>query len=316
MKLIYIVFIIIILTNCKEKIPASTNSNLKPKLDLQGHRGARGLKPENTLPAFESAMKFGMTTIELDTVVTKDKKLIIHHDTNLNPEICQKNSGEKIDVKRIAEVELEFLKSLDCGSLKNKKFPEQERIPKLGLSTLNEFFKFVKDYEKKNQIKKEFQFNIETKFEKDVSLETVNEFAKLIVEEIEKENVVNRSTVQSFDLRVLPIVKKLNPNLKISALIQPEGIIDLANLNYFFKKYSQDKSIEKAVEVKAEIISPNYRFIDEYFIKSANSKNLLVIPWTINEKSEMQKYIELGVDGIISDYPNLLIEVYKERYKK
>lgn len=282
------------------------------ELDLQGHRGARGLYPENTLPAFKAAMDLGMTTIELDTVLTKDKQLIIHHDDNLNPEICKWSNGDIVKSLPVKNFTVSELKNLDCGSLKNSRFPEQTLVPGTKLSTLKEFFQFVKNYEKEKKVNKPFLYNIETKLnEKDYTREEVLEYARVMANTIEEAKVVKQATVQSFVLEVLPEIKKINPEIKTSALFAPSKF-DYLLLSFGFSSPG-NSIIEKTKQIKAEIISPYYEYIDVKFIHSCRENKIKVIPWTVNDKELMKKLIQIGVDGIISDYPDRLKTVHLEK---
>lgn len=283
----------------------SIKNNPVNKLDLQGHRGARGLYPENTIPAFKAAMDFKMTTIELDTVLTKDKQLIIHHDNYINPEICKWSNGKQTESLPIKNFTVAELKELDCGSLKNSRFPEQITVPGTKLSTLPEFFEFVKAYEKEKKISNPFLYNIETKInENDYSMEEVIEYANAMVKAIEAAKVVKIATVQSFVLEVLPEVKKLNPSIQISALYAPSKL-DFILLSFGFFSPSE-KIIEKTKELNAEIISPYHKYVNEKFIHMCRERKIKVIPWTVNDIDLMKQLIDYGVDGIISDYPNRL----------
>jgi glycerophosphoryl diester phosphodiesterase len=289
-----------------------TNRRLNSELDLQGHRGARGLKPENTIPAFEEALFWGMNTIELDTVVTKDKQLIIHHDTELNPQLCRHTEGKKVIVENISHFTVAELKKLDCGSLPNPKFPDQKLVPNTNLSTLQEFFQFIQNYEKKNKTTSKVNFNIETKFPNSTTPEEIQEFANLIVKEIEQAGMVDRTIVQSFRIEVLPLVKKLNPKIQTSALFAPT-IVEGIRLYLGIGSSIQENILKQSEEVGANIISPYFLYVDAEFVQKAHKQNRKVIPWTVNDKKEMLRLQEIGVDGIISDYPNKLVEVLRAK---
>jgi glycerophosphoryl diester phosphodiesterase len=288
--------------------------NKKKDFDLQGHRGARGLAPENTLPAFQMAMDLKVNTLELDTVLTKDKILVVHHDTSLNPELCQLKTGEEITKKKISELTYSEIKKLDCGSKLNKKFPKQKLIPLTEIPSLSEFFSYVKNYEKINKLENLFQFNIETKIDENFTQEELKDYANAITKEIEEAKVVDRSIVQSFVLEVLPLVKNRNSKLKTSALFFP------STLNYFLLKLKfnspKKEILSRAKSIKADIISPYHEYVDEDFILLAKENNRKVIPWTINDKKRMLELYRLGVDGIISDYPDLLLEALKDYLKE
>lgn len=291
------------------------NKPLDGSLDLQGHRGARGLKPENTWPAFEEAVRHRMTTLELDTVLTKDHKIVIHHDSETNPTICQKKDGTEIVSTSLYELTLAELKQLDCGTKKNPKYPEQVPVPGTELITIEEFFTLVTDLEKRNPKQPKLKFNIETKFPNDdkanLPAEKVRDHVTLLVQAVEKAKVVERTTIQSFYVPALPIVKEKNPKIKTSALF---------SLTYFqgammklgFGNGTRQNALEKTLEVKADIISPYFLYVTKEFVQEVHSKKISVIPWTVNDPEEMKRLIEAGVDGIITDYPDRLIQVIKK----
>jgi len=129
-------------------------------VDLQGHRGARGKRPENTIPAFEYCIEKQMTSIEIDTNVTRDKQLIVNHDTTVNGEICRSENGVPAEFIPIKDLSVNELKKLDCGSVRHKEFPEQLPVFGTRLITLTEFFDFVNSYEKKHALSRAMLFNI------------------------------------------------------------------------------------------------------------------------------------------------------------
>ena len=203
-------------------------------IDLQGHRGARGVFPENTIPAFKYAIEHKMTTLELDTNLTKDGNLIVYHDSIINSNLCLDSKGNPAQSNRILEMTFEDLKKLDCGSLTNEKFPEQTPVPGTKLISLPEFFDFVKQYEASHPDIPKLSFNVETKFESEPDQAYLEKFADTMVKFIEDADVIDRTTVQSFVLEVLPMIKKRNPKLKTSALFQPthvQGFLMMIGLN-------------------------------------------------------------------------------------
>ncbi|TGN19849.1 glycerophosphodiester phosphodiesterase [Leptospira idonii] len=294
---------LVLLTNCASA--AFQNQPLRSELDLQGHRGARGLKPENTWPAFEEAIKFKMITLELDTVLTKDKKIVIHHDSETNPVICQNQDGSPIQKKSLYELTLVELQTLDCGSKKNPSFPDQVPVPGTKLISIEEFFQKVTEVEKKT--KQSFLFNIETKFPDDNSASDalVEEHTNLLVAAVEKAKAAERTTIQSFDLRTLPFVQKKNPKIRTSALFAPTYFQGFLMTIGFGNGY-RSEILEKTKSLKANIISPYFLYVTPKFVNKAHEDKIEVIPWTVNNEKEMKRLVECGVDGIISDYPNLL----------
>jgi len=301
--------LILFLSNCAT-VPYKP-SDLKT-LDLQGHRGARGLRPENTWPAFQTAIDYKMTTLELDTVLTKDGKVIIHHDSETNPIICQNGDGSSIQKINLYELTLAELKQLDCGTLQNPKFPEQVPVPGTKLITIDEFFKLVADVEKKNGPKAtQYLYNIETKFPNDsnssVSEERMKLHVKTLIQSIEKAKTSKRVTLQSFYLPALKEAEAMNPSIKRSALFAPTYFQGLMIILGFGNSY-RSEIIAKSEEIHANIISPYFLYVTPKFVATSHSKNLAVIPWTVNDPKEMKRLVECGVDGIISDYPNRLRE--------
>ncbi len=303
---LFLLFFLFLLTACDQsEITVDRNKSL----DLQGHRGARGDRPENTLPAFQYCMEQQMTTLELDTVVTRDKQLIVYHDTNLNGELCldaEGNPAQSIPIKNLSVAEL---KSYDCGSLVNEDFPEMQTVPGTRLSTLDEVFKTAKNYEKQHQVKSKFLYNIELKFDENYTREEVDEAAILMVKNIEEADLTEFVTVQCFTMEMLPAVKKLNPRIKLSALFEPtipQGI----RLMIGFTANS-DEILQKAINAGADVISPYYLYIKPDFVRASHANNLEVLPWTVNDAEKMKEMMNLNVDGIISDHPKLLFETHQ-----
>jgi len=289
---------------------AIRNTPMRGTTDLQGHRGARGHRPENTIPAFKYCMDQNMTTIELDTNVTKDRDLIIYHDSKINSSLCLDDTGKPARPVPVRELTVAELKKLDCGSVKNPKFPQQVPVKNTRLSTLSEFFTFVEKYRVQKGIKNPPDFNIELKFDEIYTDPEIKEGASLMVREIEKAGMVKRSTVQCFVIDFLPEIKKLNSNIATSALFQPtylQGFLMMLGLNA-----NRKAILEKTLAAGADIISPYYLYVTPRFVQECHSKNIRVIPWTVNDEKTMRKMLDCGVDGIISDYPDLLFRVNSE----
>ncbi|MCW7469084.1 glycerophosphodiester phosphodiesterase [Leptospira kanakyensis] len=307
-SLIFISLVAFYSTNCAT---VETPNRLRKGLDLQGHRGARGLKPENTWPAFEEAIKYKMVTLELDTVLTKDKKVVIHHDSDTNPVICQNADGTELKKTSLYELTLAELQSYDCGSKKNPNFPKQTPVPGTKLLSLEEFFEKVISSEKKS--KEVYEFNIETKFPDDGSApdSLVKEHTEKLIQIIEKYKVVDRSTIQSFDLRTLAFSKAKNAKVKTSALFVPTYFQGFLMTIGFGNGY-RDTIVSIAKEKQADIISPYFLYVTPKFVKNSHDKGLFVIPWTVNTEKEMKRLVSCGVDGIISDYPDLLDGVVRK----
>lgn len=257
------------------------------KILVHGHRGARAIYPENTLPAFEYAIHQGADVLEMDLAVTKDNVLVISHDPHLNPEIC---TGPHPGIA-IHELTLAELKQYDCGALKNPHFPKQQPVPGTHIPTLDEVLNLSR--------LGTFQFNIETKSFPDRPELTPppQEFARLMLDRIRKHKVESRVIMQSFDFRTLHAMKKLAPEIRLAALYEgsPRPFVDIAK------------------EAGATIISPYYELVTPEQVKASHAAGLQVVPWTANTPQIWQMLIDAGVDAIISDDPAALIEYLKSK---
>lgn len=289
------------------------NRPLYKEIELQGHRGARGLMPENTWPAFAAALQHGMTVIELDTVLTAEGDLIIHHDTETNPRLCRNDDGSPITATPIRSLKVSELKKLDCGSLANDKFPEQKQVPGTRLITLDEFFEKMRVVEANDATKRRIAFNIEAKFPKGINStdEELRLFAATLTGKVKSAGMARRTTLQSFELKILPLLKAANGEIKTSALFEPTNFQGL-RMYLGLGEGPRDAIILAAMNAQADIISPYKLYANADFIHRAHANKLAVIPWTVNEKTEMLDLLRGGVDGIISDYPDQLAAAYKE----
>jgi glycerophosphoryl diester phosphodiesterase len=287
-------------------VSAVTTLSLK-KLELHGHRGARGLAPENTWPAFEAGIRNGMTAVELDINLTADNDLIIHHDSFTNSKLCRTDDGQKIKPVPIHLLTVKELKKLDCGSLKNEKFPEQEKIPLTRLLTLTDFFLRVAELAKSEENAHSVIFNIDVKFPprltpSDAHLE---KFAKLLLEQVAKAGMTDRIMVQSFETRLLPFIKEITPKVRTAALFQWSQWPGVS-------RRTPEMMIQRVLSIQADIVAPNRKDTNEVLVKLAHQNGLLIIPWTVNEAEEIRSLIRMGVDGIITDYPNRLKTIADE----
>jgi glycerophosphoryl diester phosphodiesterase len=268
------------------------------QIEVQGHRGCRALRPENTLPAFQHAVELGVDVLEMDIAVTKDNQLVISHDPHITPERCLDENGKTLPAEiAIHSLTLSEVKKYDCGSLKHPKFPEQVTIPNTRIPTLDEMFDMVSDL--KTPHSKKVRFNIETKIYIDHPELTpsADRFAQMLVEKIESHGMIDRSIIQSFDFRTLVAAKKYNSKIK-TAMLTEGGYYPYTVMA---KKYG------------FTYISPEYTWIDEAAVKDLHASHIEVIPWTVDDPAGWDKMIKAGVDGIISDNPEALIAYLKEK---
>ena len=261
--------------------------NAAPRILVHGHRGARAIYPENTVPAFEYAIKIGADVLEMDVAVTKDNVLVISHDPHINPEICKgPHPGVAIHQLTLAE-----LREYDCGALKNPHFPKQQPVPGTRIPTLDE----VLSLSRGNNV----QFNIETKSFPDHPELTPppDVFARMLLDVIRKHQLDSRVIVQSFDFRTLHATKRLAPNIRLSALWEGDArpFVDIAHAG------------------EAGIISPLFKLVTPQQVKSAHDAKIQVVPWTADTPADWQMLIDAGVDAIITDDPAALIVYMKEK---
>jgi glycerophosphoryl diester phosphodiesterase len=271
-----------------------------PKFDLQGHRGARGLKPENTIPAFLEALNHGVTTIELDVVITKDKQVVVSHEPWMSADICLNPDSTVIGRTEeskliIYQVNYSEVAAFDCGSKANILFPEQEKL-KAYKPLLRDVIIAVEDYIK-NFSRYEVDYNIEIKseMEGDKKLHpSPQEFSDIVYKLIDQYLPLERVVIQSFDFRVLKYWKKKYPKVRLAALVENANTVSW-NL--------------QALGFSPSVYSPDFKFLDQEAIKFLHAKKIRVIPWTVNELEDMRRAKNMGVDGFITDYPNRAAEL-------
>jgi glycerophosphoryl diester phosphodiesterase len=260
--------------------------------DLQGHRGARGTAPENTLPGFAAALALGVVTLELDTGVTRDGVVVIHHDRRLNPDIARGPDGRWIDAPGplLRELDFKALRRYDVGRLRPgseyaARFPEQAPADGARIPRLAELFALVR-----KAGNDEVRFNIETKISPAAPAETLppEAFARALIAEIRAAGVAARTTVQSFDWRTLHAVERAAPEIATVYLTGAR------------RGGSQPKAVRTA---GGRIWSPNYAELDTAALIEARALGLRVVPWTVNEPGFIERFLDLGVDGLITDYP-------------
>jgi glycerophosphoryl diester phosphodiesterase len=270
--------------------------NAQAPLDIQGHRGARGLMPENSIPAFMRALEEGVTTLELDVVITKDKQVLVSHDPYMLSGICSKPDGTAVsrdEVKDLNIYQMTFkeVQGYDCGSLGNKRFPEQQKM-KTTKPLLSDLITQVEAYLFEKNLPK-VGYNIEIKSvenEYELSQPLVGEFSELVLDVIIEKLENERFTIQSFDFNVLKHINATYPDVRLVALIEnPRGV----------------ESNLSALGFVPEVYSPYFKLLKKKDIEFCHQQGMKVIPWTVNTLKEMQQLADDGVDGIITDYPNL-----------
>lgn len=260
--------------------------------DLQGHRGARGTAPENTLAGFAAALTVGVATLELDTGITRDGVVVIHHDRRLNPDIARGPDGRWIDGPGplIHELDYAQLQRYDVGRLRPgteyaARFPEQVPVDGARVPRLADLFALVR-----KSGNAQVRFNIETKISPAAPAETLppEAFASALVAEIRAAGMAERTTVQSFDWRTLHAVERTAPEIATVYLTGRR------------RGGSQPQAVHAA---GGRIWSPDYEALDSAAMIEARGLELKVVPWTVNEPAFIERFLDLGVDGMITDYP-------------
>ena len=298
---IFIVVGLIGLTFCTSPKKLHTKNQMNPVwpgFDKEGHRGCRGLMPENTIPAMLRAIDLGVTTLEMDALITHDRKVIISHDPYFSAEITTKPDGHFMthaEEKSFILFNMDYAatQSYDVGLKPNPGFPRQEKLA-AHKPLLSDLIDSVEEY-CRNQGRAGPFYNIETK-----SLPSTDniyhpppeEFVDLLMQVILSKSILSRTIIQSFDPRTLVIIHKKYPETKTSLLI--EG----------FDKRPLDRQIH-ALGYTPDIYSPEFKLVTDSLVSQCHSLGMRVIPWTVNGVTEMKKLRAMGVDGIISDYPDL-----------
>lgn len=275
-------------------------SDRDAEFDWQGHRGARGLLPENTIPAFKKAMELGVNTLELDVVVTADSQIIISHEPWLSHHICRMPDGSDIteDTARslnIYQMTAAEVQRYDCGTLPQARFPDQKQMPasKPLLSEMVEAVEILAD----QQGCAAPRYNIEIKSLPegyDIYVPRPQVFVRLLLNELSKLGIAARTSVQSFDVNVLNELHRQAPDQTSVYLVESTDDIP-ASL--------------ALLEFTPDIYSPYYVGLTREKVADLQARGMRVIPWTVNEVTEMQEMRDIGVDGLITDYPNRIADV-------
>jgi len=262
------------------------NMNYSP--EVQGHRGCRGLMPENTIEGFIAAIDIGVNTLEMDVVITQDSQVILSHEPFFNHEISMTSDGIEITKEKELEYNI-FRMNTD------PRFPDQQKI-KTFKPTLIQVFDAIEKYLKENNLPA-VDYNIEIKRVSGYNNNyhpDAETFARLVLETIEQNNLIDRTIIQSFDLESLRQVKSQNPNIRIALLNE--------------KTVSYERIIAE-LGFKPDIYSPHFKLVSEQLSDYCRKENIRLIPWTVNEKTDIQDMLDRKVDGIISDYPDRVIEL-------
>ncbi|MBM3622913.1 MAG: glycerophosphodiester phosphodiesterase [Alphaproteobacteria bacterium] len=297
---------------------------LAQSFDLQGHRGARGLAPENTLAGFRKAMEIGVTTLETDLALTRDGVLVLAHDPRLNPDLVRGPDGKWLTgwgppIRSLTKRELD---AYDVGRLNPegryaKQWSQQVAVDGERMPTFQAFVALTR-----SMGRDKVRFNIETKLDPGKPDETADPatFARAVVEAIRAEGVTARTTVQSFDWRTLVEVKKLAPEIATACLTIESASMDTVRRATAPSPWQAGLNIaalgsvpRMAQAVGCGTWSMFWRNLTPELVKESKAVGLKVLPWTVNDPAEMGRLIDMGVDGLITDYPDRARKLLAER---
>jgi glycerophosphoryl diester phosphodiesterase len=275
--------------------PTQTSADL-PAFDTQGHRGARGLMPENTVPAMLLALELGVTTLEMDAHISKDGQVLLSHDPYINPAHELLPDGSEIpaaDAKKYVLYEMNYsdIRAFDVGSKRYSNFPEQQ-LMKAHKPLLSEVIDSAQAYIKKHQLPQAF-YNIETKSKAKTDgtyHPAPEEFVQRLMDIIEEKQLKPWVIIQSFDVRTLQVLHAKYPEVKTALLVENMNSLE-ANL--------------KKLGFTPTIYSPAHMLVTAALVEAAHKRGMKVVPWTVNSLDRIKALKHSGVDGIISDYPNL-----------
>ncbi|MSP34835.1 MAG: glycerophosphodiester phosphodiesterase [Limnohabitans sp.] len=294
-------------------------------IDLQGHRGARGLLAENTLSSFSAALQSGVTTLELDVVVTQDNVLVIHHDPALNPDITRDAQGKFLKSRDfgIRQMTFQQLQSYDVGQINpttqyGKIFSSQKSQDGIRVPRLKDLFEMVK-MGGHQQVK----FAIETKITPQRPDQTPEpeKFVELLLQEIQQYGLEDRVQILSFDWRTLQIIQRMAPKLPTVYITAQLAVLD----NLAIKsgqpsewtagfQYAKYGSVPKMIKAAGGTHwSSFWRELDAQKVREAQELGLKVIAWTVNDRQTMGQMLDLGVDGLVTDRPDIAATLLKER---
>ena len=291
------------ISNIEDKKAEKENIVSSVKIEVQGHRGERGHFPENSLPAFISAVNKGVDVLELDVVISKDKKVVVSHEPFMSSLYMLTPSGDSIPKENeqsynFYEMTYDSIKKFDGGSKGNRLFPDQKKMSTYK-PLLSEVIDSVENHITTNNLEP-VRYNIELK-----SVASLygtyqpqpEEFVELVMQLIHKKGIEDKMNIQSFDENILNEMNRNYPNVELAFLVSEEGIA---------------KNLFK-LDFTPEIYSPNFKLVkNKEFVDSIKQKDMRLIPWTVNEKEAIKEMIRLKVDGIITDYPERVINECKK----
>lgn len=280
---------------------STASAQIKPSSDFPeffviAHRGARGAMPENTIPAMKKAIDHGANTLEVDIHITKDNKVVVYHDATLNPDYTTTGKGEEIPKENrkdytLYKMNYDDIKRFDVGSKYYATFPQQQKMVTYA-PLLSELIDSVEAYTKEKKVPPVYYLvEIKSNAKTDgVEQPAPEEYMKILMEMLNQKNLGKRLLLQSFDMRQLKVLHAQNPSLSLGFLTSDKT-----------KTFAEQLSL---LGFTPFFYNPNYLLVTDQLIKECHSKNIRITPWTVNEEADIRRLKNMGVDGIISDYPD------------
>lgn len=292
-RITFTALIMLMISGCS--VQRGPKKNTFPDFETQGHRGARGLMPENTIPAMLHAIDLGVTTLEMDCHISADSLVVVSHDDAINPAHSLKPDGSELEPKKVKpyilfQMPYSQIKQFDIGTKYFEAFPRQKKMV-AHIPLLSALIDSVEAYTAQKGKAKMF-YNIETKSKASGDGKyhpDPQTFVRLLMEVIEEKGITSRVMIQSFDMRTLQVLHEKYPEVHTSLLVSRGTLEDHLNSLGFIP----------------DIYSPNYKLVDQQLVEQSHEKGMRIIPWTVNTKADIERIKALGVDGIISDYPDL-----------
>jgi glycerophosphoryl diester phosphodiesterase len=294
----FFIFPFAVACNTSKKIKSVSINNM---FDKEAHRGGRGLMPENTIPAMLHAIDLDVTTLEMDTHISKDRQVVVSHDPYFNENITTTPEGksltkEEARLRILYSMSYDSIAKYDVGLKPYPAFPQQQKIA-VHKPLLSALIDATESYAR--QRGRNLMYNIEIKSKKDGDKKfhpPVEEFVDRVMQVVNEKGISARTIIQSFDERALQVMHRKYPQVATSLLIE-------AN-----EKRSLDEQLHQ-LGFTPNIYSPNFSLVTPSLLQECHQKKIKVIPWTVNDVEEMKRQKQLGVDGIISDYPDLFAQL-------
>lgn len=275
-----------------DSAPKSYNHNF----DLHGHRGARGLYPENSIEGFLAAVDLQVNTLEMDVVISKDKQVVVSHEPWVSSVICWGLDDKPVaegKALNIYQMTYDQISNYNCGSQLHPDFPLQEKLSTFK-PKLSEVITEVEASAAALEVEP-MRYNIEIKSTPETDNEfhpEPKEFVELVLNVVNNGGIKPRTIIQSFDVRALQEVKRRDPSIPVALLIAETG--------------GFERDLEK-LGFTPDIYSPNFHLVNSKLVESCHQNGIKIIPWTVNEEEDMLEMLEMGVDGLITDFPDIAL---------